>query len=491
MKKNSKMNNKLFLPLMALLFSVILWSCKKDTTLPELQTYGVEEFDIVQVTNSKPYLPVVLSYSDNDAIDSISIGAYKETDLTKKIAGTVIRNFVNNNTGRATVNLSFPTPKDGGNSGLYVIQYTITDKKGNTYKKSYKINILNTQTAPDSNCEGSFPTISLPDGKNVWLYVTTPASTEGEDLYVSGNFEGSLACGTGDWSGGGNQCLKLSKVEGSNTCYYIALNLTNSAEFKITRGAWDRVMKNADGSEAENVKWNGSASQFLTIRNWADRIQLPPVSLPDSLIASGKLTTLIDVNNEDSNIKYYLVKKGDPLTDQSIPLIRVAGTTKVAAVIPKLQAAEYLVVTNEKKSVNRWGYDKLVKWDGKTNPIEVTVDYFEGNSEILPAPQELFIIGDATLGLWQEPVNETTQKFTKIGEGKFEITIDLSGTGDYVFITDNVVGLGGVGGSYVGGDGQTQGNLNFNGDFIKSPDQAGKYKITVDFTTATYKLVKQ
>ncbi|MBU6158277.1 MAG: hypothetical protein KGP35_04510 [Bacteroidetes bacterium] len=484
------MNNKLFIPLTALIFSVILWSCKKDTTLPELQTYGVEEFDIVQVTNSKPYLPVVLSYGDNNAIDSIAIGAYKETELTKRIAGTVIRNFVNNSTGRATVNIPFPAPKDGGNSGLYVIKYTITDKKGNTYTKSYKVNILNTQTAPDSNCEGSFPSTPLPAGKNVWLYVTAPASTEGEDLYVSGNFEESLACGTGNWSGGGNQCLKLTKVQGSNTCYYIALNLTNSAEFKITRGSWNTVMKAADGSEIkDNLKWNGQTSQFYRVLNWADRVQLPPVSLPDSLIASGKITALIDVKNDDQSIEYFLVKKGDPLTNRSIPLIRVAGTTKVAAVVPKLQATEYLIVKNDKKSVNKWGYEKLIKWDGKTNPIEATVEYFEGDKDVVTPPPSLYIIGDATPGGWTAPVDEATQKFTKVSDGMFEITIALTATNEYLLFQNNVECCWWQ--EKVGGKEKIEGELVYFGENFKAPDQSGNYKIMVDFTKGTYKLVKQ
>lgn len=129
-------------------------------------------------------------------------------------------------------------------------------------------------------CTG-WPDTALAEGKNVRLFVTCPPNTNGADLYVSGSFEGALNCGTNNWSGGGNACLKLRKLEGSNRCYWIDLNLDNQSEFKITRGAWTSVMKGSDisrfpeGNELANIKWNGAAEQLLTVEKWAD---LPLVS---------------------------------------------------------------------------------------------------------------------------------------------------------------------------------------------------------------------
>jgi hypothetical protein len=473
----------------ALLMAVVLWGCKKDSEIPTLGTFGIEDYDIIQLTNSKPNVPVVLTYGDDQEIDSIYIKIALESAPDKRIAGTTIKNFVHSSTGKTTVQVAFPVPAAGAPSGLYIISYTITDKKGKTYTKSYKVNILNNQSAADPNCTGSYPSLPLPSGKNVWLYVTAPANTDGEDLYVSGNFEGSLSCGTGDWSGGGNACLKLTKVDGSNTCYYIALNLTGSSEFKITRGSWSKVMKNPDGSEADNIKWNSSASQFVTIKNWADRIVLPPTSLPDAGIATGKLSIVSDVKSTDDGIKYYLVKKGNPVTDKSIPMIRVANTTKVVGLVPKDQTSEYNIVKEDKKGVNSWGFETLAgKWDGKTNPINVTVSYFEGDPSIIAVPPQLYIIGSATPELWSAPVTDA-QKFTKIADGVFEITINLTTGGAYLLFENNIGCCWWQ--QKVGGNDKLGGRLIYGGGDIPAPDETGTYKITVDFTKESYKLVKQ
>ena len=472
----------------ALLMAVILWGCKKDSEIPTLGTFGIEDYDIIQLTNAKPSVPVVITYGDDQEIDSIYIKIVSESAPEIRVAGTTIKNFVNSSTGQTTVKIPFPLPATAP-TGLYVISYTITDKKGKTFTRKYTVNILNSQTASSVNCTGSFPSTPLPAGKNVWLYVTAPTNTDGEDLYVSGNFEGSLACGTGDWSGGGNACLKLTKVEGSNTCYYIALNLDASSKFKVTRGSWGKVMKISDSEDYPDQEWNSTSSQFLTIANWADRVVPPPSSIPDAGIATGKLSIVADVKSTDDAIKYYLVKKGNPVTDKSIPMIRVPNSTKVVGLAPKDQTSEYYIVKEDKKGVNSWGFETLAgKWDGKTNPINVTVSYFEGDPSIIAVPPQLYMIGSATPEGWSAPVTDA-QKYTKIADGVFEITINLTTGGAYLLFENNIGCCWWQ--QKVGGNDKLGGRLIYGGGDIPAPDETGTYKITVDFTKETYKLVKQ
>ncbi|HLP36206.1 SusE domain-containing protein [Lacibacter sp.] len=110
----------------------------------------------------------------------------------------------------------------------------------------------------------------------------------------------------------------------------------------------------------------------------------------------------------------------------------------------------------------------------------------------LPFNNELFIVGGATPGGWNNPVPEPAQKFTRLSSTKYEITIDL--TADYYLLLPqngswsnkysvkdkNLAGLGN------GGD------FGYNlSDDIPAPSVPGKYKITVDFQIGKFTAVKQ
>lgn len=450
----------------------------KDSTSPTIEGLAIMDYDLVQLTNDSPMLPVTIKANDNDKLSKINISVAAEGGASP-VASQEVRNITTGNLNRIMVAVPFPLPATAP-SGLYNVTYTVTDAGGNKSEKAYKVNILNYQTARVNPCE--FPAVTVPANRNVLLLVTTPANTVG-DLYVSGNME-QAAGGSGDWTGGGTQQLKLTKV--SATCYYITLNLKSTDEFKITRGSWNEVMKDAVGNEADNIKWNGQPIQNLTVLNWADRVTTPPVTLPPSAISSSKLTVVADVKNNDAS-KYYLVKRGATNLTGAIEMTRVVSSTKIAASVPR-EAGEYVVVKDNTSQVgvNAYGYPQSASWDGATNPVELIIDGYSNQAPILAPTQTLFIVGDATEGGWNNPVPVPSQEFRRIAEGKFELTLNLAAK-QYLLLPrngswDHKWGMIGT---------ALKGNLNWQGANFVAPTVAGRYKIEVDFYKGTYKLTRQ
>jgi starch-binding outer membrane protein SusE/F len=110
-----------------------------------------------------------------------------------------------------------------------------------------------------------------------------------------------------------------------------------------------------------------------------------------------------------------------------------------------------------------------------------------------PDNSTLWMTGDAAPSGWANPLPApyaTSQKFTKITETLYELTVDLPGGGRYKLIQEQ----GNWGTQYHMLDG---GNWE-NGDFEKAdkdpgffgPPSAGKYKITVNFQTGRYSATK-
>lgn len=468
--------------IMLLASTVFLGSCKKsDSAAPTIDPYGIEDYDFIQLTNDNASLPVRIAGGDDRSIDSITVNVYKFGSTTL-VTHNILRTVTSNNLPSFTISIPFPLPTAGAPSGVYTIEYTIYDRAGKKTTKSYNVNISNLQTAVVTPCV--FPSLPLPAGKNVWFMVTCPANTPADaDLYVSGDFE--------SWSGGGNPSYKFTKV--SQTCFYIALNLTGSNQFKVTRGSWGTVMKGANGEELNNLTWNGQSVQTYTVPNWVDRIVLPPTTIPTAAIATGNMTVVADVNDTDPNQSYYLVKQGATSLTGAVPMIRIStggnATSKLAAKVPKDATAKYVVAKNtaDNTGINAYGYEQVAVWDGKTNPVYLNVDRYKPQGQIIAPFPDLFIVGGATPGGWNNPVPVPQQKFTSTGAGKYSLTLALTNSnGGYLLLPSNGDW------SYkwgMKGD-ALSGNVVWQGpDF--SPPANGNYKIEVDFYRGTYTLTKQ
>jgi len=110
-----------------------------------------------------------------------------------------------------------------------------------------------------------------------------------------------------------------------------------------------------------------------------------------------------------------------------------------------------------------------------------------------PASGQLYIVGDATDGGWNNPVPVPAQEFTQLSTTLYEITINLIGGKEYLLIPVN----GDWSHKYAVKDKKVSG-LSGGGDFgydlgdnFPGPANSGTYKITVDFQRGKFTVTPQ
>lgn len=108
-----------------------------------------------------------------------------------------------------------------------------------------------------------------------------------------------------------------------------------------------------------------------------------------------------------------------------------------------------------------------------------------------PESGQLFLVGNASPGGWNNPVPDPTQKFTKLNPTLYELTVSITGGNSYLFLPVN-----GSWDTKYGFDGANNTN-NTDGDNLKvgggdmlAPVASGNYKIEVNFQTGKFKLTK-
>jgi predicted alpha/beta superfamily hydrolase len=111
----------------------------------------------------------------------------------------------------------------------------------------------------------------------VRFFVETPANTpSGSEVWLSGN-QPEL----GNWNGAG---IKLAQgLTGNQYFGCIPFGAGTNLEFKVTRGSWDSVEKDAQGGEVDNRRQDvtGPARVLAQVGNWRDLVQEPP--RPDTI----------------------------------------------------------------------------------------------------------------------------------------------------------------------------------------------------------------
>ena len=120
---------------------------------------------------------------------------------------------------------------------------------------------------------------------------------------------------------------------------------------------------------------------------------------------------------------------------------------------------------------------------------KMVFDFQSGKFTVTPSasvPAELFIVGGATVGGWNNPVPDPSQRLTKLNSSNFEIKLDMVGPSQaYLFLPTN-----GSWGAKFGGDNASPegGTFKADGSDLPGPDNSGKYKIEVSFLDNTYKV---
>lgn len=148
-------------------------------------------------------------------------------------------------------------------------------------------------------------------------------------------------------------------------------------------------------------------------------------------------------------------------------------------------------------TVPQWGGSPMSS-PASTGIYKVILDFTSGQYTVTPepsilsAPADLYIIGDATPLGWAANVN-ATQKFIKINEYTFEISIELTGGGAFAFITATAYSnpaykAKSANQDTKGGDFIASGSATtpaWGGNDIIAPT-SGTYTITVNFKSGTY-----
>ena len=122
---------------------------------------------------------------------------------------------------------------------------------------------------------------------------------------------------------------------------------------------------------------------------------------------------------------------------------------------------------------------------------KIVLDFQNGKFTVTPytsvLPTNLFIVGDASPGGWNNPVPVPSQQLTRVNSSVWEITIPLVGGKQYLLLPVNgdwsnkyAVPNNSVAGLAAGGEFGYNLNDNFPG-----PSTSGTYKITVNFAAPT------
>ena len=111
---------------------------------------------------------------------------------------------------------------------------------------------------------------------------------------------------------------------------------------------------------------------------------------------------------------------------------------------------------------------------------------------VWPVPAKLYLTGSASPASWMnggDPEN-VAQRFTKVSNVKFELTIALSANNSYLFVPvygdwSNKYGFTGSG----NGNATVGESFKPNGSDMKAPATSGTYKIVVDFKTGKWSII--
>ncbi len=127
-----------------------------------------------------------------------------------------------------------------------------------------------------------------------------------------------------------------------------------------------------------------------------------------------------------------------------------------------------------------------------SNVLKVVITPYLDVAVPLPSSGNLFLVGDATAGGWNNPVPVPSQQFTKTSTTTYEITVALNGAKEYLMLPVN----GDWSHKYAVKD-KTLGGLNAGGDFgldlndnIPGPAVSGNYKIVADFKIGRFTVTK-
>jgi len=455
----------------------MITSCGEDEVPVSLAELRNDGFDLAIVNDANPYINVAFTVKGS-GLEGVSVSATLngETEPSSVVSvGKINASSLN----RVNLRLPFP-PSNEAPSGSYTIAYSYTTSSGTKDVGSYVMNVINNR--PPAFCEYNEP---MPDGTNLLIKLYIPTADQMPDgslLYATGSFEG--------WTGG-NEGGDYVFTQISETCFVLALNMPDGAEFKITRGDWPNEAQTYSKENFGNRAYAGESEIEIAIYDFADTdfdltgIDAPSVGLevPSTAVVSGMMTVVANVTGFDVNEgDYYVVEEGAMSLDDAVLMTPFASQNSLAAAVPKTSGVSYIIVKDviEAEGTNLFGIYPEISWDGETNPVQAAIGSFDGGIETV------YMTGSATDN-W---AGGAGFPIPRVSPGVYEATFSINGGAEYLLLPnpgdwDNKFGLGSgtpSAGTLVGpGSG---GNLSTAGLV------SGDYTITLDFTgeQGTYSL---
>jgi hypothetical protein len=131
-----------------------------------------------------------------------------------------------------------------------------------------------------------------------------------------------------------------------------------------------------------------------------------------------------------------------------------------------------------------------------SNVLKFAVTPYAIPPKVTPPPSgELYIVGNATPGGdatgWNNPVPTPSQRFTKVSNTFYTLTVPLIADKSYLFLPVNGswnTKYGGIGANNT--NNPNEDDFREGGGDLKAPAVSGTYKIEVDFQRGKYKLTK-
>jgi starch-binding outer membrane protein SusE/F len=129
-----------------------------------------------------------------------------------------------------------------------------------------------------------------------------------------------------------------------------------------------------------------------------------------------------------------------------------------------------------------------------SNVIKIMITPYLDVAVPVPTTGSLWATGDAFASGWSNPLGnpyDASQKFTRVSNTLYELVVNMPGGGNYKILQDN--GRWDTQYHMLTGGTWSAGNFekkDSDPGFV-GPPTAGTYKITVDFITGTYTVVKQ